>query len=187
MPTHRSALRPHGLLLALLAACIAGPAAAQTVKTELHSVRASTVLTGLVQPWGMAWLPDGRMLITEKRGTLRVVRDGRLVPEPVAGLPKSTVQGQGGLMDVTVHPDFAKTGWVYWSYNGEQDGQHGTEVARGKLSADGARLSDVQVIFRMRPCSGATVISTSRWATAAIRPPPAASSARSGWTTTPAA
>jgi glucose/arabinose dehydrogenase len=101
----------------------------------------------------MAWLPDGRMLITEKRGTLRVVRDGRLLPEPVAGLPKSTVQGQGGLMDVAAHPDFAKTGWIYWSYNGEQDGLHGTEVARGKLSADGARLSDVQVIFRMQPKS----------------------------------
>ncbi len=146
-------LRTLGVPLALVAACLAGPAVAQTVRTEVHGVRASTVLSGLAQPWGMAWLPDGRLLITEKRGTLRIVRDGRLLPEPVAGLPKSTVQGQGGLMDVAVHPDFAKTGWIYWSYNGEQDGQHGTEVARGKLSADGTRLSEVQVIFRMRPKS----------------------------------
>ena len=141
------------LALACLPAIVAGSAVAQTVKTEVHTVRASVVVSGLVQPWGMAWLPDGRLLITEKRGTLRMVRGGRLLPEPLAGLPKSTEHGQGGLLDVAVHPDHAKNGWIYWSYNGEQDGQHGTEVARGKLSADGTQLTDVQVVFRMRPKS----------------------------------
>lgn len=140
--------------LVLLTALFTGLAAAQTAKTQMHSVRASVVVAGLAQPWGMAWLPDGRMLVTEKRGTLRIVRDGRLLPEPVAGLPTATVHGQGGLLDVAVHPDHARNGWIYWSYNGEQNGDHGTEVARGKLSADGARVTDVQVIFRQRPKSG---------------------------------
>jgi len=140
--------------MALLPALLAGAASAQTTKTELHTVRASVVVSGIAQPWGMAWLPDGRLLITEKGGTLRIVRGGRLLPDPVAGLPKATVHGQGGLMDVAVHPEHARNGWIYWSYNGEQDGQHGTEVARGKLAADGTRVTDVQVIFRMRPKSG---------------------------------
>ena len=148
--SRRFALR---LALACLPLVVASGATAQTVKTEMHGVRSSVVVSGLAQPWGMAWLPDGRLLITEKRGTLRMVREGRLLPDPVAGLPKSAEHGQGGLLDVAVHPDFAKNGWIYWSYNGEQDGQHGTEVARGRLSADGTRLSDVQIIFRMRPKS----------------------------------
>jgi aldose sugar dehydrogenase len=139
--------------LACLPALFAGTTHAQTVKTEAHGVRASVVVSGLAQPWGMAWLPDGRLLVTEKRGTLRIVRDGRLLPEPVAGLPTVTVHGQGGMLDVAVHPDHARNGWIYWSYNGEQGGDHGTEVARGKLSADGARMTDVQVIFRQRPKS----------------------------------
>jgi len=142
------------LPLACLPAFLAGTAVAQTARTELHAVRASVVVSGLEQPWGMAWLPDGSMLVTEKRGTLRVVRGGRLLAEPVAGLPKATAHGQGGLLDVAVHPDHARNGWIYWSYNGEQDGNHGTEVARGKLAADGTRMTDVQVIFRMRPKSG---------------------------------
>ncbi len=154
---HSPARNPRRTLciaLASLPAFLAQGAAAQTAKTELHTVRASIVVTGLDQPWGMAWLPDGGLLVTEKRGTLRMVRGGRLLPEPVTGLTKVTVHGQGGLLDVAVHPDHAKNRWIYWSYNGEQDGQHGTEVARGKLAADGARLTDVQVIFRMRPKSG---------------------------------
>jgi glucose/arabinose dehydrogenase len=157
IPMHSPARNPRRTLciaLASLPAFLAQGAAAQTAKTELHTVRASIVVTGLDQPWGMAWLPDGGLLVTEKRGTLRMVRGGRLLPEPVTGLTKVTVHGQGGLLDVAVHPDHAKNRWIYWSYNGEQDGQHGTEVARGKLAADGARLTDVQVIFRMRPKSG---------------------------------
>ena len=147
-------LRPAAALLAAGLA-LATPVRAQTLDTALHKVRASVVVSGLTQPWGMAWLPDGRLLVTEKRGTLRVVLDGRLLPRPVAGLPEATQHGQGGLLDVVVHPDYAKNGWIYWSYNGETSEGHGTEVARGKLSADGTRMSEVQVIFRMAPKSSA--------------------------------
>ena len=130
-------------------------AADLVVNTQQHTVRASVVLGGLNHPWSMAWLPDGRMLITERRGTLRVVQDGKLLPTPVAGLPKATEHGQGGLLDVVLHPDYAKNGWIYWSYNGEAGGLHGTEVARGKLSGDGKQMTEVQVLFRMQPKSGA--------------------------------
>ena len=144
-------------LAALLSATLtlAGTATAQNIDTALHKVRASVVLDGLAQPWGMTWLPDGGMLITEKRGTLRLVENGRLRPAPVAGLPEVTQHGQGGLLDVALHPDYAKNGWIYWSYNAENGDGHGTEVARGKLAADGSRVSEVQVIFRMAPKSGA--------------------------------
>jgi glucose/arabinose dehydrogenase len=143
------------LLLAVALPSTTLPAAAQTFTTERHAVRATVVLEGLSQPWGMAWLPDGRLLITEKRGTLRLVENGRLRPAPVAGLPQVTPHGQGGLLDVALHPDYAKNGWIYWSYNAENDDGHGTEVARGRLTPDGARMTDVQVVFRMAPKSGA--------------------------------
>ena len=134
----------------------AGPAAAEwMLNTDLHRVKASVVVGGLDHPWSVVWLPDGRLLITERRGTLRVVERGKLLPTPVAGLPISTEHGQGGLLDLALHPDYANNGWIYWSYNGKADGAHGTEVARGKLSADGSRMSEVEVIFRLMPKSGA--------------------------------
>lgn len=146
------------LPLALLAALALPTASAadQTFPTRQHTVRASVVVNGLDHPWAMAWLPDGRILITERGGTLRVVENGKLRPKPVAGLPSATEHGQGGLLDVTLHPDYAKNGWIYWSYNAlDSSGQHGTEVARGKLNADATRMSEVEVIFRMTPKSGA--------------------------------
>jgi glucose/arabinose dehydrogenase len=102
----------------------------------------------------MAFLPDGSMLITERPGRLRVVRDGALQPEPVAGVPEVRARGQGGLLDVVLHPDFASNRIVYLSYskprNGGQEGT--TAVARGRL--EGNRLVDVQDIFVARAWSG---------------------------------
>jgi len=140
-------------------ATAASAAPGKEIPTALHTVRASVVLDGLDHPWSMTWLPDGRMLITERSGNLLVAKDGKLLPKPVAGLPKVTEHGQGGLLDVTLHPDYAKNGWIYWSYNATdpaQSGLHGTEVARGKLTADGTRMTEVQVIFRMLPKSSAS-------------------------------
>jgi len=143
------------LLAALLAAApIAG---AQVIQTREHAVRLATVAQGLEHPWGLAFLPDGRMLVSERPGRLRVVgRDGRLDPAPVAGLPRVDAQGQGGLLDVVLHPKYRDNGWVYWTYT-QRDarGDIGTEVARGRLAgAPGAwKMSDVEVIFRMAPKS----------------------------------
>jgi glucose/arabinose dehydrogenase len=97
----------------------------------------------------MAFLPDGRMLVTEKAGRLRIVKDDRLDPQPVAGLPEVAVVGQGGLMDVALHPRFSENGLVYLSFAARGADGVGTEVARGRLTDH--RLENVQLIFRQSP------------------------------------
>ena len=111
------------------------------------------VASGLDHPWGLAFLPDGRMLVTERAGRLRTVTsEGRLDPEPVAGVPRVHASGQGGLLDVALHPAFRENGWVYLSYAAGHWGRAGTEVASGRLR--GHRLEDVEVLFRALPKSG---------------------------------
>ena len=133
-----------------LAGLLALPAPAQTVQSEKHAFRVVTLVRGLQHPWSIAFLPDGRMLVTERPGRLRIVgRDFKLDPIPVEGLPAVTAAGQGGLLDVVLHPQYAQNGWVYWSYNAEGLGGWGTALARGKLS--GSRMTDVQVLFSMEP------------------------------------
>jgi len=141
------------LLAALPAALLAflplGVAQAETLETRGGPVTVETVVEGLEHPWGFAFLPDGRMLVTERPGRLRMVStDGELSP-PLSGVPKVFAQGQGGLLDVALDPDFDTNALVYLSYAEPGDGGASTAVARGKL-AEGA-LEDVEVIFRQRP------------------------------------
>lgn len=140
---------PIRTILATLAAALALPAAAQTIQSQEHAFRLVEVVRGLEQPWSLAFLPDGRMLVTERAGRLRIVRDGRLDAAPVAGLPEIALHGQGGLLDVALHPRFAENGFVYLSYAARGNDGVGTEVARGRLA--GGRLENVQVIFRQHP------------------------------------
>ena len=111
-----------------------------------------TVADGLQNPWGMAFLPDGRMLVTERPGRLRVVSANGTKSGPVAGLPAVDARGQGGLLDVTLDPKFAANQLVYWSYAEPRQGGNNTAVARGTF-VDGAapRVDNVQVIFRQTP------------------------------------
>ncbi len=138
--------------LGLAAAALAPGAMAEVSRSQDYELRVVKVAGGLEHPWGMAFLPDGRMLVTERPGRLRLVENGKLLPQPVAGLPAIAAQGQGGLLDVALHPKFSENGWVYLSYAARGEGGIGTEVARGKL--DGNRLSNVQVIFRQAPKLG---------------------------------
>lgn len=138
--------------LGLASTALAPGAMAEAFKTQDYNLQVVTVTSGLEHPWGMAFLPDGRMLVTERPGRLRLVEDGKMLPQPVAGLPAIAVQGQGGLLDVALHPKFSENGWVYVSYAARGEGGIGTEVARGKL--EGNRLSNVQVIFRQAPKLG---------------------------------
>lgn len=128
---------------------------AETVlDTQDYKVRITRVVEGLYHPWSMAFLPDGRLLVTERRGTLRIVENGKLLATSVEGIPKATEHGQGGLLDVALHPKFAENGWIYWSYSAtDAAGLHGTELARGKLGGtrELARVTDVQVLFKMQP------------------------------------
>jgi glucose/arabinose dehydrogenase len=121
--------------------------------SERHDFVAETVADGLEHPWSVAFLPDGGFLVTERPGRLRLIgADGRVDPEPVAGLPQIAARGQGGLLDVALHPGFAGNGLVYFSYSEPGDGGVGSAVARGRL--DGRRLADVEVLFRMTPKTG---------------------------------
>jgi glucose/arabinose dehydrogenase len=118
--------------------------------SEKHAFRLATLLTGLENPWSVAFLPDGRMLVTERAGRLRMVGpDFRLDPIPIEGLPESVERGQGGLFDVALHPQYAQNGWIYWAYNAPGTGGWGTALARGKLQ--GRRMTEVQVLFSMQP------------------------------------
>jgi glucose/arabinose dehydrogenase len=141
-------------LLALLGATTPAPGAeARTFRTEEHTLQLRILVEGLEHPWALAFLPDGRMLVTERPGRLRVVQDGKLVGPPVGGLPEVAVFGQGGLLDVVLHPRYRENGWIYLSYSARGPGGVGTEVLRAKLRDH--QLQDVQVIFRMQPKSGA--------------------------------
>jgi glucose/arabinose dehydrogenase len=124
-------------------------AAAQTYRSEEHSFRLVRAVEGLEQPWSLAFLPDGRILVTEKAGRLRIVSQGKLDPKPVEGLPQVTVHGQGGLQDVVLHPEFSKNSLIYISYAARGSDGVGTELARGRLI--GHRLEEVQVLFRQSP------------------------------------
>lgn len=126
----------------------------QTRAPGVHTERAmahSVVASGLEHPWGLALLPDGRWLVTERPGRLRIITAAGAIGEPVAGLPAVDARGQGGLLDVAVGPTFGQDRLIYWSYAEPREGGNATSVARGRLSDDGTRVEAVQVLFRALP------------------------------------
>jgi glucose/arabinose dehydrogenase len=155
----RVSIRSAVALLAV-ATTLHAQAPERIVGTDDYKLRITTVANGLEIPWGMTFIGQDRILVTEKPGRIRVIEKGKLSPQPVAGVPPVRVYGQGGLLDVTTHPQFASNGLVYWSYAGGEGASVGTEVARGKLSGDatrGYRLDNVEVIFRQQPKGSAQV------------------------------
>lgn len=118
----------------------------------------TVVAAGLVNPWGMAQLPDDGWLVTERPGRLRIVRpDGRISPA-INGLPEVDARGQGGLLDVAIRDDFATTRRLWWSYAEPRGGgTNATAVATGVLAGDGTALSEVRVIFRQQPAWQSTL------------------------------
>jgi glucose/arabinose dehydrogenase len=119
-------------------------------------VRAETVAKGLASPWGLQFLPDGRLLVTERPGRLRVVTQGGEIGPPIAGVPAVFASGQGGLLDVLLAKDFGDSGGdIYFSFaEPREDGAAATAVARGRLTLDnagGGKLDDVKTIFQQQP------------------------------------
>jgi glucose/arabinose dehydrogenase len=150
----KGAIRSVGVLVLLAAAASSCAGERKQVRSDKHAFVVTQLVEGLQNPWSIAWLPDGRMLVTERSGRLRFVsKDFKLDPKPVEGLPKIVVSGQGGLFDVVLHPAFRENGWIYISYNGPGEGGHGTELMRAKL--DGHRLVESQVLFRLQPKTSA--------------------------------
>ncbi len=115
--------------------------------TVAENFRTTTVLQGLERPWSIAWLPDGSMLITERPGRLRIVRDGVLDSQPLPGVPEVFADGQGGLMDVSLHPNFRENRLIYLTYSHGSEGENRTRVARATF--DGKALQNLEVIFEV--------------------------------------
>ncbi|TAK50778.1 MAG: PQQ-dependent sugar dehydrogenase [Gammaproteobacteria bacterium] len=140
------------LVAAALAAACTGAAAPPPIEfqTERAWVRVVTIAQGLEHPWGLAFLPDGRMLVTERPGRLRLVAADGSLSAPLAGVPEVVARGQGGLLDVTLDPAFAENGRIYFAYAEPRGGDtNATAVARARLSA--GRLDELTVIFRQQP------------------------------------
>jgi glucose/arabinose dehydrogenase len=127
---------------------IATPVVGQepVLRSAYHDYRVVTVVDGLEHPWSIAFLPSGDMLVTERPGRLRIVRDGSLLEDAVPGVPEVFARGQGGLLDVALHPDFASNRLLYLSFSKPKaDSGSTTAVVRGRLEND--RLTDVEEIF----------------------------------------
>lgn len=153
----RSLAHPTILISALLAlACVDGGGSAppladdeddqsEVKQSNLLDFRVVTVVEGLEHPWGMAFLPGGDILVTERPGRLRLVRDGSLVAEPMPGVPDVGTGGQGGLLDIALHPDFENNRWVYLTYSKPASDERTTAIARGRY--DGERLTGLEEIY----------------------------------------
>ncbi|MGG6267769.1 PQQ-dependent sugar dehydrogenase [Leptolyngbya sp. AN03gr2] len=124
-----------------------------STNTAAQGYRKVEVLNKLERPWGMVWLPDGRLLVTEKAGVMQIVRNGKL-ENKISGVPSVMYQGQGGLMDVSIHPRFAENRFVYLTYSAGTVDANRTRVARAVL--DGNTLRDLKVIFEVNQTKSGT-------------------------------
>jgi glucose/arabinose dehydrogenase len=127
------------------AAQLPPPAAPTAVYSPTEQIRVAPVAAGLQNPWSLAFLPNGDMLVTEKPGRLRIIRTGQLDPTPISGTPTVFAMGQGGMLDVAIHPRFADNQFVYLTYSKLRDGLNTTALMRGRLQ--GNALTDAKDIF----------------------------------------
>ncbi|MDO9583627.1 MAG: PQQ-dependent sugar dehydrogenase [Desulfomicrobium sp.] len=147
---------------ALLLVLAAAPASAREFASKEHTMRLTVVANGLENPWAIAFLPGGDILVSERPGRLRIIRDGVLLPGSVQGLPQIRALGQGGLLDLLPHPDFAANRLLYFSYAANFASGVTTHVARGRFESDA--LKDVEVLFKAEPASSGRVHFGSRMA-----------------------
>lgn len=145
--------RPRSVFLALCAGLLTAAGLA-ALPAQAGTSGVEVVARGLENPWAVAFIGDGRMLVTERPGRMRVVQPDGKLGEPLAGVPVVQAVGQGGLLDVVADRDFARNRTVHFCYSepsAQGDGASSTALASGRLSADAARLEDVRVIFSQRP------------------------------------
>ena len=121
-----------------------------TVRTDAGDITVHVIKEGLNHPWGMAFLPDGRLLVTERAGTLRILEKDSTLSAPLSGTPEVFAQGQGGMLDVALHPNFDQNKYVYLSFaEPGPNGTASTALGRGKL--EGNTIQGFETIFRMEP------------------------------------
>jgi glucose/arabinose dehydrogenase len=141
-------MKPFLILALLLTPAVAS---AQTFKSSAGELRVETIAKGLSHPWGLQFLPDGRMIVTERPGNIRIVaKDGKL-SEPLKGVPKVQARGQAGLLDIALDRNFAQNRTLYFCFTYDSGGN--AAIARGKLASD-STLDDVKVIFRQQGPGG---------------------------------
>jgi glucose/arabinose dehydrogenase len=131
------------------------PANASVVSSEKEKFVVDTITNKLENPWGIAFLPDGRILVTERKGKILVVKDGQLQSEEIQNVPEVYASGQGGLLDIQLHPDYASNGWIYLSYAKPGEGGGATTIARTKL--EGNSLTNLEELFTAQPYSSSGV------------------------------
>jgi aldose sugar dehydrogenase len=119
------------------------------IESEKQKFTVDTLSSSLQNPWGMAFLPDGRVLVTERAGKIVIFKDGQLQTEEIENVPKVYAEGQGGLLDIQLHPDYAANGWIYLTYAKPGDGGAGTTLARTKL--EGNKFVEFQELFSAQP------------------------------------
>jgi aldose sugar dehydrogenase len=151
--SRRTHTRRTAIVLGLTATLVMSAAQAQsdTVQTEKGPVVLEQVARGLENPWGLAFLPDGRMLVTERPGRMRIVSAEGVVSAPLSGVPAVSARNQGGLLDVALDPDFARNRQVYVTFAEPREGGNGASVARMRLNEQATGFTDVTVIFRQQP------------------------------------
>jgi len=132
--------------IAILLLCLlAGSVSAQSIQSEKEEFRVEIVADGLDVPWGMVELPDGRLLVTERKGELRIIENGKLDPKAITNFPPIFARGQGGLLDIELHPDFEENGWIYFAYSADEEGVSHTRIMRARL--EDHQLVDQEVIY----------------------------------------
>ena len=120
------------------------------IESQKQKFGIDTITTELINPWGLAFLPDGRILVTERQGSIRVIANGKMQPEPLEGVPAVFAQGQGGLLDIQLHPDYSQNGWIYLTYSKPgQDTTSATTLARAKI--EGNKLVELSELFIAKP------------------------------------
>jgi len=138
------------LLLAIVTLLIYSTSS-QATPPSAYKLQAITVSENLAHPWSLSFLPNNEMLVTERPGRLRLIDSAGKLSPAITNLPPIKADGQGGLLDVILHPNYEKTGWLYLSYASANKQGNGTEVARAKLDRKRLRLTELEVIFRMQP------------------------------------
>ncbi|WP_199120176.1 PQQ-dependent sugar dehydrogenase [Pedobacter sp. ASV28] len=137
----------------LMSHCNISTSPTDSTEKELKS---ETIVTGLNMPWAMAFLPDGRVLVTERGGKLRLVKGGQLDPQEITGIPKVYYRGQGGLLDVVLHPNYKENGWIYMSYSspkkdGETGDDNGANTALMRAKLEGHTLTNIEHLYKASP------------------------------------